>query len=198
MFGYDAPRLHAALNDLPAALLLVAVVFDLLGAVLKRDSLKAAGFWTLVLGVLGTGGAIVSGLMAEDATPHGADAHAAMETHETLAFIVLTIFGILAAWRLLRRGVWSDKEQPVALTAGVIGVALLVVTGMVGGKLVFEHGVGIPTATLQSAIVERAAGGGEQEGEARPAAAAPAAAAPRDSAAPIAAPDSTKREDDDR
>ena len=29
MFGYDWPRLHAALNDLPAALLLVAVLFDL-------------------------------------------------------------------------------------------------------------------------------------------------------------------------
>ena len=31
MFGYDWPRLHAALNDLPAALLLVAVLFDLAG-----------------------------------------------------------------------------------------------------------------------------------------------------------------------
>ena len=29
MLGYDWPRLHAALNDLPAALLLVAVLFDL-------------------------------------------------------------------------------------------------------------------------------------------------------------------------
>lgn len=198
MFGSDAPRLHAVLNDLPAALLLVSVLLDLLGVVLKRDSLKAAGFWTLVLGVLGAGGAIVSGLMAEDATLHGADAHAAMATHKTLAYIVLALFGVLAAWRLLRRGVWSDKEQPVALTAGVIGVALLVVTGMIGGKLVFEHGVGIPTATLQSAITERAARVGAEAGEARPAAAGPAAAVPRDSATPIAAPDSAKREDDDR
>ena len=31
MLGYDWPRLHAALNDLPAALLLVAVLFDLAG-----------------------------------------------------------------------------------------------------------------------------------------------------------------------
>ena len=30
MFGYDWPRLHAALNDLPAALLLVAALFELL------------------------------------------------------------------------------------------------------------------------------------------------------------------------
>ena len=32
MFGYDAPRWHAMLNDLPAALLTVAVLFDLAAA----------------------------------------------------------------------------------------------------------------------------------------------------------------------
>ncbi len=156
MFGYDAARIHAVLNDLAPALLPLAVLFDLLGAFLKRDSLKAAGFWTLMAGVLGAGAGIISGLLAEDATPHGAEAHALMETHETLAFIVLGLFAILAVWRLVRKGVWSEKEQPVALTAGVIGVALIVVTGMFGGKLVWDHGVGIPTPALQSALQDRA------------------------------------------
>lgn len=198
MFGYDAPRIHAALNDLPPALLLVSVFFDLLGAFLKRESLKAAGFWTLVIGALGTGGAVVSGLLAEDATPHGAEAHAVMETHETLAFIVLGLFALLAIWRLVRKGVWSEKEQPVALTAGVISVALLAFTAMLGGKLVFEHGVGIPTATLQAASLERAADRHDAEGEEH---AAPPAAA-RESAAPAPAPEAgdtaKRREDDDR
>lgn len=191
MFGYDAPRLHAALNDLPAALLLVAVFFDLLGAFLKRDSLKAAGFWTLVVGVLGTGAAVISGLLAEDATEHGEAAHAVMETHETLAFIVLGLFAILAVWRLLRKGVWSAKEQPIALTAGVIGVALMTFTAMLGGKLVFEHGVGISTPALQAAVLERAGGTGtEHEGAA-------ATAAPTDSSAAALARDSSERDDHD-
>ena len=93
------------------SLLPLAVLFDLLGAFLKRDSLKAAGFWSLMAGVLGTGAAIVSGLVAEDATPHGAEAHAIMETHETLAFIVLGLFAILAIWRLVRRGVRIALNQ---------------------------------------------------------------------------------------
>ena len=54
MFGYDWPRLHAALNDFPAALLLVSVLFDVAGAILKRESLKTVGFWTLLTGVAGT------------------------------------------------------------------------------------------------------------------------------------------------
>jgi uncharacterized membrane protein len=193
MPGYDIARIHAALNDLPAALLPMAVLFDLLGAFLKRESLKAAGFWTLLGGVLGTGAAIVTGLLAEDATPHGAEAHAIMETHETLAFIVLGLFGILALWRLVRRGVWSEKEQPVALTAGVIGVALIVVTAMFGGKLVFEHGVGIPTPALEAAALERSSPAAMQHEGAAP---SPAAAVRPDSATATPAaphPDSANR-----
>jgi hypothetical protein len=40
MFGYNWPRLHAALNDLPAALLIAAVLFDLLAAATRREGLR--------------------------------------------------------------------------------------------------------------------------------------------------------------
>lgn len=186
MFGYDAARLHAAANDLAPVLLPMAVLFDLLGALLKRESLKAAGFWTLLFGVAGGGLAIVTGFLAEDVTPHGAQAEAVMSTHETLAYIVVALFAILAIWRLVRRGVWSEKEQPIALTAGVIGIALVVVQAAFGGKLVFEHGVGIPTPAIESALQDRAAADAEHR---RGAAETAPAAAP----APAAQPDSAKR-----
>src|SRR6266487_3723447 len=54
MLGYDWPRFHAAVNDLPAALLFVTVLFDLGAWVTKRDSLKSAAVWTLWAGVLGS------------------------------------------------------------------------------------------------------------------------------------------------
>jgi uncharacterized membrane protein len=172
LFGYDWPRLHAAVNDLPPALLPVSVLFDLLGIAFKRESLKAAAFWTLLAGVVGTGAAIVAGLMAEDVVQHSERAHAIMETHETLAFIVLAIFGILAVWRIVRHGVWSEKEQPIALTAGVIGVLILLYTAMLGGKLMFDNAVGIPTVRLEQIPAERV---GHEHGEdMAPAAAMPA------------------------
>ena len=48
MLGYDWPRLHAALNDLPAALLLVAVLFDLAGRSRAgpRSGRRASGRWS--------------------------------------------------------------------------------------------------------------------------------------------------------
>ena len=159
MFGYDWPRLHAALNDFPAALLLVSVLFDLLGILTKRDSLRAAGFWSLIVGVVGTGGAVLAGLIAEDAVEHSDPAHEIMETHETIGIVVLVLFGVLALWRIYRKGVWSAREQPMALTAGVIGVALMVYTSRLGGSLMFDHAIGIKAAAMHEIIEQR---GGEQ------------------------------------
>ncbi len=156
ILGYDAAELHAVFNHFPSALLPASVAFDLLGAWLKRDSLKAAGLWTLLAGLLGTGVAIVTGVVASNEVQHSEQAHVIMATHETLAYIVVAIFGLLAVWRILRRGVWSEKELPVALTAGVIGVALLIYQGSLGGKLMFDHAVGIPTARLEQISAERA------------------------------------------
>jgi uncharacterized membrane protein len=191
MFGYDWTRLHAALNDFPAALLLVSVLFDLLGIFTKRDSLKAAGFWTLVVGVLGTGSAVLAGEMAEGAAEHSDEAHAVMETHETLGIIVLVLFGLLAIWRILRKGVWGPKEQPIALTAAVIGVALMVYTAKLGGTLVFDHGLGISAARMRVIMGARVSEHHEheeaEEGAAHPeAAGADSAKATTDSTPPHA------------
>ena len=142
MLGYDWTRLHAALNDLPAALLLMAVLFDVLGTINRRDSLKAAGFWCLIAGVVGGGLAALAGWMAEGAATHDDAAHALMETHETMAWVTLGVFAVLAAWRLVRR-ILGRREQLVFTTAGVIGALLLVFTAKLGGTLVFEHGVGV-------------------------------------------------------
>jgi uncharacterized membrane protein len=142
VLGYDWTRLHAALNDLPAALLLMAVLFDVLGAITRRDSLKAAGFWCLIAGVIGGSLAGFAGWMAESTAPHDDATHALMERHETMAWVTLAWFGVLAAWRLVRR-VLGRREQLVYAAAGVIGVALLVFTAKLGGTLVFEHGLGV-------------------------------------------------------
>ena len=154
MFGYDWPRLHAALNDLPAALLLVAVLFEILGVLNKRDTLRAAGYWTLVTGVAGALLAIGSGLMAEDVVEHTDQAHEIMERHETLAFIVLGVFGVMLLWRLVRRAM-APAERSAYLIVGIAGVAVLVATSKLGGSLVFDHALGLKAAQMHEIIEAR-------------------------------------------
>jgi uncharacterized membrane protein len=166
MLGYDWPRLHAALNDLPAALLLVAVIFDLLAAVTKRPALRTAGYWTMIAGAVGGVLAVGSGLEAEDHIAHGEAVHEAMETHETLALITLGIFAVLAVWRLFRESRMGSGERTIALVVSVGGLGVLLTTAAQGGKLVFDHAAGIPTTVLQEEMHERAEGHHHHEGEA--------------------------------
>jgi len=165
MLGYDWPRLHAALNDLPAALLLVAVLFDLAAAVTHRPSLRTAGFWAMVAGAAGAALAVVSGLQAEEHIAHGEAVHRVMETHEKLGLITLGVCAVLALWRIVRERRMGSTERAVVLAASLGGVGALLATAVYGGKLVFDHAAGIPTEVLQAEMHERAEGHHHHGGE---------------------------------
>lgn len=169
MFGYDWPHWHALLNDAPSALLVVAVLFDLAGLVTRRSSLLAAGFWTLIAGAVGAGLAVISGLQAEDRIVHGSGVHEIMEHHEELALITLGIFGVLALWRIARNSRMGNGERIAALLVSFAGVGVLIATARQGGRLIFEHAAGVPSAVLQNELKERAAGhhhhGGDEDAD---------------------------------
>ena len=139
MFGYDWPRLHAALNDLPTALLVTAVLFQLLAMATRREAFRQVSFWTLIIGALGGAAAVLSGLQAEEHIAHGDAVHRVMETHEKLAFVTLGIFAVLALWRLLRERRMGTGERALALAAMLAGAGVLIATASYGGRLVFDH-----------------------------------------------------------
>lgn len=157
-----AAEWHAAINDLPPALLLASVLFDLLGSATRRDGLKVAGFWTLIAGAIGAVGAVLSGLIAEDSIEHGEAVHRVMETHETLALSVAGLFVALAAWRLWRRGNFKPAERAPYLVAATVGALGIIWVAHLGGTIVFRHGGGIPTSVMEEALRERT---GEHEHE---------------------------------
>jgi uncharacterized membrane protein len=156
MLGYDWPRLHAALNDLPIALLLTAVLFDVLALATRRQSFRQVSFWTLVIGAVGGAAAVLSGLQAEEHVSHGDAVHRVMETHELLGFVTLGIFGVLALWRLVRESRMSARERTLSVVLSIAGAGVLFATGVYGGKLVFDHAAGVPTEVLQAELRERA------------------------------------------
>lgn len=155
MLGYDWPRLHAALNDLPTALLLGVALFDILAVATKRESFRLVSFWTLVLGAVGGVAAVVSGLQAEEHISHGDAVHRVMETHESLGLITLGIFGVLALWRILRERRMGTGERSAAIILTLAGAGVLFATAVYGGRLVFDHAAGIPTSVLQNELKER-------------------------------------------
>jgi uncharacterized membrane protein len=163
MLGYDWPRLHAALNDLPTALLLTAVLFELIGVVARRPAFRQVSFWTLMVGAVGGAAAVISGLQAEEHIEHGEAVHRVMETHEQLGLITLGVFGVLALWRIVRERRMASLERAMMLILSLGGAAVLFVTANYGGRLIFEHAAAIPSRVLQAELQERT---GEHEHDA--------------------------------
>lgn len=155
ILGYDWPHLHAALNDLPAALLFVTVLFDIGAWITKRASLQAAALWTLWAGVIGGWAAVVAGLQAGEVIDHGEATHAIMETHETLALVTMGAFTVVLAYKLFRRGRLSRAEELAARGLSLVGLVTLIWTARLGGKMFFEHAAGVPTAALEPEIRDR-------------------------------------------
>jgi uncharacterized membrane protein len=165
MFGYDWPRLHAALNDLPTALLVTAALFELLALATRREAFRQVSFWTLIMGALGGVAAVLSGLQAEENIAHGDEVHRVMETHQLLAFVTLGVFGVLALWRLLRERRMGTGERALALAATLAGAGVVVATAVYGGRLVFDHAAGVPTEVLTAESRARTEGHEHAEGE---------------------------------
>jgi uncharacterized membrane protein len=158
MFVYDAPRWHAVLNDLPAALLTVAVLFDLAAAASKRESLIWAGIWTLWAGVIGGWAAVIAGKLAEASIDHGEAIHAIMESHERIALMTMSLFTIVLIWKMVRRFQLPAQELALTRALSVVGIVGLFWTGILGGRMMFHHAAGIPTKTLEAEIRNREAG----------------------------------------
>jgi uncharacterized membrane protein len=166
MLGYDAARWHAVLNDLPAALLLVAVLFDLAAATTRRESLMWAAIWTLWAGVIGGWAAVIAGQLAEETIDHGEAIHEIMEKHQTMAIMTMIVFSVVLIWKMVRRFRMPSQELALTRALSVVGLVGLVWTGVLGGRLVFLHAAGIPTHTLEAEIHDREVGHHHEAGEA--------------------------------
>jgi uncharacterized membrane protein len=148
-------KLHAALNDFPAALLAAAVLFELAGWLLKRETVRAAGVWMLWAGVVGGWAAFIAGNQAEGAIDHDDIIHDIMERHESLALYTMIVFSLILAVHMWRRGALRPVETMATRVLGVAGLVLLCLTGVAGGQAVFNHGAGMTNKDLKDEIRHR-------------------------------------------
>jgi len=99
-----------------------------------RAALWACGA-AFVMGVL----AAIAGL-AETVLVPGVRRRAAAWSHATVAMVLLSVFG--ASWALRLDGA-AEAVLPWGAFLSALGLVLVALTGWHGGKLVFEHQVGV-------------------------------------------------------
>ena len=134
-------QMHPALVHLPITLLPLAVGADLLGHVSGNERLLGFGRNAIELAALGALGAAVTGLVAGEEVNVEGESRDMLMTHRNLNFVATVVATSMAVWRAGRR-----RPNAVYLGAGLAGVAVIAYTAYLGGKLVYDVGVGVEPA----------------------------------------------------
>jgi len=139
-------HLHPILIHFPLALLISGGLFSLGSRLARqegiRNAFQVAGAWNFRLGVLSLLPALLTGWAGYQTVAHDAPSHAAMTLHRNWALATGVVFLGLAflAWRERAKG-WPGGWLSGSFL--LAGLALLGITGFLGGNLVFRHGLGV-------------------------------------------------------
>lgn len=139
--------LHPLVVHLPIGLLASAAVIDLAGlAAPARPALRRAATGFYLAGALALVVAYVTGRADAASLRIPGPAHALVDEHWTWAWRTTIFFGVLATGRLGLALAAPGAGRLVRLllaAAAVLGLVLLFQTAERGGRLVYEHGVGV-------------------------------------------------------
>ena len=150
----DPTLIHPMLVHFAVALLIVAVLLDLIGKITAKESLHAAAFINLVFAAVFAIGTIAAGMLAEVRLLISHDVHGVLDTHKLLGFSAGGGILILLAWRLARRGAFPARSPGLLyLTMGLVVAGLIGGAGYFGSELVYVNGVAVQA--IDRAALER-------------------------------------------
>ncbi len=143
---------HPMLIHFPIAFLLGGVVVLLLDWRRPSETLHQTAAGLLLAGmILGWLSAAAGGLAYFTVPAHTERGHELMYWHLGLGLAMLVLFTWVSVGRWRRRPPAASKLQ---LIVALIGAVLLMITGYVGGSIVYHHGAGVDPRILAPEIRE--------------------------------------------
>ena len=131
---------HPMLVMFPAALLITAVLFDVIDTVGGPDFLGEVAYWNITVGLIGGLLAAAAGLFDLLAIPTGTRAKRVALTHAAANVAVILLFA--AVW-VVRLNADSRAAGGALIAIEVVAVGILSVSAWLGGELVDRLGVGV-------------------------------------------------------
>lgn len=140
---------HPALVTLPIGAWLASLVFDIASRLVDDPGFLAQGSrWLIAVGVIGAVVAALVGMLDFATIPRGTAAHRTGLIHMALNLSVTAAYVVNFLWRggdLIENGVATG---PLVLSA--VSLAVLGVSGFLGGKLAYRYGVRVAAESDQA------------------------------------------------
>jgi uncharacterized membrane protein len=139
---------HPILVTVPIGAWISSVVLDVGSHVGGDAGLVEGARWLIGIGVIGALAAAAVGFLDFLTIPAHTPAHRVAVLHMSLNLAVTAAFAVDFAWRL------GDSESATGwgrLALSVVGVAVLAVSGALGGKLAYHYGVRVADEETQLA-----------------------------------------------
>ena len=146
-------NIHPIFVHFPIAFLLGAAAFYLLGSIFRRESLLAAGKWSLFAGALTAMITVWTGLQAEDTVAHDEEVHQIMMKHQTLGIIVLIMSMLLSFWVAVSKANIPTKRRGLFFAALFLLGMIILQQADFGGRMVFLKGVGVGRKSMMTEMV---------------------------------------------
>lgn len=134
-------EVHPALVHLPIGLLPAAIGADLVGRVTGSPGALEAGRRAIGLAAAGAAISAVTGLIAQEEVSVDGKTQDMLITHRNLNLAATVVTGLMATWRRRRL-----RPSVAYLGLGLAGIAAVTYTAYLGGKMVYEYGVGVKPA----------------------------------------------------
>jgi len=149
-----AGEFHPFLVHFAVGLLLIAPLADVFGLLLRREALLYTGRWTTLLGTGFELLAVASGWGAEAGLrDHSAAGEALLHLHEALGYVSAAIWVPVAAWRAASKLALPLRARTLYLAASFAAASVLTAETVLGGALVYRHGVGLSPAARAEPVV---------------------------------------------
>lgn len=133
-------KAHGATTHFPLALALSSVVFDAAGFALARkpigNDLRAAGYWTMICGAMGTVPAVLSGLLMTKGTVMG---HDALRLHHLFVWPAFALLVALGTWRLIQGRQASPRALVPYLALAALAAGLMTTAAYWGGEMMIAR-----------------------------------------------------------
>jgi uncharacterized membrane protein len=133
-------KAHGATTHFPVALALGSLLFESVAfGVGNRPiarTLRAAGYWSIALGAVGSLGAVASGLLM---TQGGVLGHGALRLHHQFVWPAFGLLVTLATWRVLTGERATRRASAVYLAALGLMAVLMLAAAYWGGEMMIRQ-----------------------------------------------------------